>query len=150
MLDRRIFMSGAAASTLAGCATGPTGGLEISPAFVDAVVAALQAGCSAVKFIPTVESVASVVAALFGAGAVASVQAVGGAVASVAAEICSAVPPPAAAAVRARLVGTTYSTPVYIGTTTNTHVVITGYELKSKVRRGDVRAFIRRLQNEQR
>jgi hypothetical protein len=150
MINRRIFMSGVAASTLAGCATNPsTGGLEISPAFIDSVIAALQAGCSAVTFIPTAESIASVVAALFGPGAVATVQTVGGAVASVAAEICSAVPPAAVASLKLRLAGSSYSTPVYIGTTTTTHTVITGYQHRGKIRRGQVRSFMQQMQNPQ-
>ena len=147
MLNRRIFMSGAAASTLAGCATGPSGQPEINPAFVDAVIAALQAGCGiAVNFLPTVSSVASVVAALFGPGAVATVQTISGAVASVAAEICSAVPPAAAASLKLRLAGSSYSAPVYVGTTTTTHTVITGYQHRGAIKRGEARAFLRRMQ----
>jgi hypothetical protein len=144
MIDRRIFMSGAAASTLAGCVTAPNGQPEINPAFVDAVIAALQAGCGvAINFIPTVESVASVVAALFGPGAVATVQSVTGAVASVAAEICSAIPPAAVASLKVRLAGSSYSAPVYIGTTTTTHTVITGYQHRGgTLSRRKVKAFI--------
>jgi hypothetical protein len=149
MIDRRLFMSGAASISLAACATNPsTGGLEISPSFVDAVVVALQAGCGAVTFIPTVESVASVVAALFGAGAVATVQSVGGAVQTVAAEICSAVPPVAAASLKLRLAGSSYSAPVYVGTTTTTHTVITGYQHRGPVSRREVRSFLQRLQRQ--
>ena len=63
-------------AALASCATplvvpGPTVGTTvINPAFVDQVIATLQTSCSiGTAFYPTAQSIANVVAALFGAAA---------------------------------------------------------------------------------
>ena len=136
-MTRRKLLSGAAvgvpALALAGCTTNPlTGAVEISPAFVDSVVSALQVGCTVISFIPTATSVANVVAALFGPGAVAAVQLISGSVAAVANEICGAVPPAPAAQtqLRRRLLSSSPLRVVYIGTTPTVHVVINGYVSK--------------------
>lgn len=136
MLTRRNLIASAAVlpagGLLASCAGVPpplaNGG--INPAFVDAVVAALQSGCAiGLSFIPTAVSIADVVASLFGAGAVATVQLISGAVTSVASEICSSIPtaPPAVAALRRRLLKSSYALPVYVGTTPH-GVVVTGWQ----------------------
>jgi hypothetical protein len=137
MMTRRKLLSGVIvgvpAIALVGCTTNPlTGATEINPVFVDNVVAALQVGCTVVSFIPTATSVANVVAALFGASAVAAVQLISGSVAAVANEICGAVPPVAAAQsqLRRRLIGSSLQRVVYIGTTPIVHVVINGYVSK--------------------
>jgi len=133
MTRRKLLSSvvvGGAAISVASCTTNPlTGATEINPIFVDNVVAALQVGCTVISFIPTATSVANVVAALFGPGAVAAVQLISGSVAAVANEICGAVPPaPAAQAqLRRRLLGSSRQRVVYIGTTPNTHTVVNGY-----------------------
>jgi len=133
-MTRRKLLSGAAvgvpALALAGCTTNPlTGAVEISPAFVDSVVSALQVGCTVLSFIPTATSVANVVAALFGPAAIAAVQLISGSVAAVANEICGAVPPAptAQSRLRLRLRGSSPQKVVYIGTTPHTHTVINGY-----------------------
>ena len=139
MLSRRSLLSGAAPAValgLAGCATPlppiitpATGG--INPAFVDAVVAYMKQICGAVSFIPTAESIAEVVAALFGGvAAIPIVQTIAGAVQAVAAELCSAIPatPVGRAKLRARLVGhSQYGPAVYIGKSRN-KVLVYGYE----------------------
>lgn len=136
-MTRRKLLSGAIvgvpALALVGCTTNPlTGATEINPIFVDNVVAALQVGCTVISFIPTATSVANVVAALFGPGAVAAVQLISGSVAAVANEICGAVPPAPAAQtqLRRRLLSSSPLRVVYIGTTPTVHVVINGYVSK--------------------
>lgn len=137
MLSRRTFLAGTAivpaGLALASCTTNPTTGqLEINPAFVDEVVSLLQSGCAVgLSFIPTVSTVASVVAALFGPAAVATVQVITGAAEQVAAAICSAIPtaPAAQARLAARLARSSYSTPVLINTikVNGTNVSVIGY-----------------------
>ena len=136
-MTRRKLLSSAAvgvpALALVSCTTNPlTGATEINPVFVDNVVAALQVGCTVISFIPTATSVANVVAALFGPGAVAAVQLISGSVAAVANEICGAVPPAPAAQtqLRRRLLSSSPLRVVYIGTTPTVHVVINGYVSK--------------------
>jgi hypothetical protein len=141
-ITRRKMLSsvavGGAALGLASCAGTPapiisnptTGNLEINPAFVDEVTNLLLTGCNiGTAFIPTAGSVAAVVASLFGPAAVATVQFISGAVTAVAHEICSASPVTPAAAMRLqmRLRASSPARAVYIGTTTGTHTVITGY-----------------------
>ena len=133
-MTRRKLLSGVvaggAALGVANCSTNPlTGAVEISPAFVDSVVSALQVGCTVISFIPTATSVANVVAALFGPAAIAAVQLISGSVAAVANEICGAVPPAPAAQtqLRRRLLSSSPQKVVYIGTTPHTHTVINGY-----------------------
>ena len=134
-LTRRKLLSGGAVVAvlpLAACADIPSpivnGG--INPAFVDAVVAALQTTCAVgLGIIPTATAIANVVASLFGPAAIATVQLISGAVVAVSSEICAAIPPVssvAGARLHSRLLRSSYSVPVYIGTTPH-GVVITGY-----------------------
>jgi len=130
-----MLLSGAApalAFGVAGCATfpAPTTGGGLNPAFIDAVIAAIQSGCTVgVPFIPTATTIASVVASLFGAAAVASVQLIGGSVNAVATAICSAVPKSAMAQARLmrRLARSSLALPVVIGTTPQ-GVTVVGYQ----------------------
>ena len=120
--------------TLVGCVTNPTTGqLEINPAFVDGVISVLQSGCAVgLAFIPTVTSVADVVAALFGPAAVATVQLINGAVNQVASALCSAIPTPVPSSLRLRLRSSSVGNPVLIGviTVNNTRVVVNGYQTR--------------------
>ena|ERR1700691_633251 len=124
MLSRRTFLASTAivpaGLALASCATNPTTGqLEINPAFVDDVISLLQSGCAAgLAFIPTVSTVANVVAALFGPAVVATVQLVTGAAEQVASAICSAIPTsaPAQARLAARLARSSVNLPILVNT----------------------------------
>lgn len=133
MITRRALLStaapGAVALGLASCATPLIVNGGINPAFVDAVVTALQSGCAVgLSFIPTATAIANVVASLFGPAAIASVQLISGSVAAVASAICAAVPvsPAGQAHLRSQLLRSSFSAPVYIGTTPG-GVIITGY-----------------------
>ena len=136
MLTRRALLSGAAPAAIAvgiaGCSTFPPVVVNngINPAFVDQVIATLQSTCAlGLPFIPTASTIAAVVASLFGAAALATVQLISGSVSAVATEICSAVPTTAtaAASLRRRLLRSSLALPVYIGTTPH-GVVVTGYQ----------------------
>ena len=98
MLTRRMFMVSTAACSVAGCGsfitTNPTGGVTIDPAFVDAVINIVRAGCGIYTgYAPTVTSIAQVVSAMFGAAALATVSAIAGSVNAVATALCAAAAP---------------------------------------------------------
>lgn len=85
--------------------------------FVDDVTAQVAAGCNLVQgFIPTVETVAATVAALFGPAAETTVAGIGGAVNAVAQTLCSAMPKQPAQAFLAKLESSTEVAPITIGT----------------------------------
>lgn len=104
MISRRAFLVSTAASglSLAGCASVvtpvPTGGGSLPTDFVDAVISIVRAGCGFyVGYAPTVTSIAQVVAAMFGSAALATVDAIAGAVNAVASALCAATAPVPAA-----------------------------------------------------
>ena len=102
MLSRRMFLVSTAASGLAGCASVvtpvPPGGGGLPPDFIDSVIAIVRAGCGVYTgYAPTVTAIAQVVAAMFGAAALATVDAIAGAVNAVASALCAATAPTPAA-----------------------------------------------------
>lgn len=121
-MNRRMLLSASAACalslSLAGC--GNVDWTQVQAAwnkFVDDVTAQVAAGCSKVAgFIPTVETVASMVAALFGPAAQASVVGISGAVNAVAQSLCSAMPANPPAQLTAALEASTETKPVQINT----------------------------------
>ena len=98
MLSRRMFLVSTAACSVAGCGsfitTSPTGSVTIDPAFVDAVINIVRAGCGIYTgYAPTVTSIAQVVSAMFGTAALATVSTIAGAVNSVATALRAAAAP---------------------------------------------------------
>jgi hypothetical protein len=149
MLSRRTFLISTAATGLAGCASVvtpvPPGGGGLPTDFIDQVIAIVRAGCGIYTgFSPTVTSIAQVVAAMFGAAALATVDAIAGAVNAVASALCAAAAPTPAAmkfngrTVRARrvpglaqrLAVSSPANPVVIGKITvgGIPVTVTGYK----------------------
>jgi phage-related protein len=134
VLARRKFLfasvGAASLAALGACTTSTTNIATEWSNFVDQVNQVLAAGCSSgLTFLATAESIASVVASLYGPGGTAIVGTISGAVTAVATDICSAVPannPPASAALKAKLKGSSPGLPVTIGVTKH-GVTVVGY-----------------------
>jgi hypothetical protein len=126
IVSRRAFLASASSLPLAACVTGPNGVYELDPTVIDAIQSAVS---TAAQYIPTVESIISLAASLFGP-AYASVISIGTtAFNSLVAALTSIVgnlTPPASARLRARLRGSYSGAPVVIGTTHG--VTITGFK----------------------
>ena len=134
-VSRRHLLATAAAvvavgSAVAGCATNATTGQpELNPAVIDFISNAVA---TAAKYLPSVESIASIAAALFGPGYATIVQIGSQAINTVISALISAVSnltPPAQARLRAKLRATAPGLQVPIGsvrvTGPNGPVVIT-------------------------
>lgn len=118
----------ASALVVAGCVTNPsTGQPELDPTIIDAIQAAVA---TAAQYIPTVESIVSLAASLFGSGYVAIVQ-IGttafNTLVNALSNIVNNLSAPAKVALRGRLRASSPVAPVVIGTISG--VTVTGYHV---------------------
>lgn len=130
LLTRRTLLATAAPAALAlaaaGCTTNPTTGQpELDPTVIDAIQSAVN---TVAQYVPTVESIVSTAASLFGPGYVAIVQ-VGttafNTLVQALQSIVSSLTPSASAKLRARLKASTAGNPVKIGVVNG--VTVMGY-----------------------
>jgi hypothetical protein len=130
MTRRSLLASSAGLAAAAGvgaCTTNPTtGAITLDPTVIDAV----QSGVATVaKYLPTVESIVSEAASLFGPAYAGIITIGSGALNALVAALAGVVgnlTPPAAAALHARLRGTTAASPTVIGVSAS-GVTILGY-----------------------
>lgn len=131
--NRRAFLSGAAmlagGIALAGCSTTQIASAESA---WNAAIQTIQTAVStASQYVPTVESIAETAAGLFGPTYEAIVTAGVSALNAVVAELTgavSALTPPAASAMRARLRAVAPGVPVFIGVAPKTGINVAGYK----------------------
>jgi len=141
MLSRRnVLLGGVAAVGLAGCSTINWPNVQAQwNSWVDQVTALVAKGCNiGTGYIPTVETIAAAVAALFGPAAVATVTAISGSVAQVASELCSAIPQNPTPAFKERLAAAGPGAPIVVGTTPH-GVTAVGYSISYGIRRQSYR-----------
>lgn len=150
IMTRRVLLAGASAAALGACA-GKTDFASIQEQwnqFVDRVQAQMAKGCAVgLPYIPTVETIAAAVAALWGPAAIATAGSIFNSVAAVVNVLCGA----AAPALQGKLRASTPGAPVYIGdVTVNGNVVhVHGFNAhllsgagRSRASHGDVRKLI--------